>query len=80
MMAHVLRFCCPVAKYVWVKKYVTERFVRKVPVSTVVRERILEERQMAGSFLDKTKIQKHVFTLDKAWFMLCIAKQRMLVL
>jgi hypothetical protein len=39
-------------------KYVTEMFVKKVPVSTVACERILEERQMTGSFLDKNEIQK----------------------
>jgi hypothetical protein len=31
--------------------------VKKV---TVACERLLEERQMTGSFLDKNKIQKHV--------------------
>jgi hypothetical protein len=59
---------------VWGEKYVTERFVKKVPVSTVARERILEERQITGSVLDKNKIQKHVFTLDKTWFVLSIKK------
>jgi hypothetical protein len=48
------------------EKYVTERFVGKVPVA---HDRILEERQMTGSFLNKNKIQKHVFTFDKTWFM-----------
>jgi hypothetical protein len=72
MIAQVLRFCCPFAKYVWGGKCVTERSVKKVPVSTVTCERILEESQMTGSFVDKNKMQKHLFTLDKTWFMLSI--------
>ena len=54
----------------WGEKYVTGRFVKKVPVSTVACERILEKGQKTGSFLDINRIQKHVFTLDKTWFML----------
>jgi hypothetical protein len=50
--------------------------VKKVPVSTVARERILEGCQMTGSFLDKNKLQKHVFTLDKTWFMLSIKNNK----
>jgi hypothetical protein len=76
MIAHVLRFCCPFAKYVWGEKYVTERSVKKVQVSTVTCERILEECQMTVSFLDKNKIQKLLFTSDKTWFMLSIKNHK----
>ena len=43
-MAHVLRSCCPFCKVCVGEKYVTEMFVKNVPVSTVACERILEER------------------------------------
>ena len=49
-------------------------------MSTVACERILEKGQMTGSFLDNNKIQKPVFTLDEAWFMLSIKIKHILVL